>query len=149
MSGTSIDAQLVYEPSRERRARPARTLQQSRQLLEHVITVGTLDDLADLDLDAVWIPTDDPGARAWYEQFGDATPYFQGRDELLQMAVELCRASKAPAARALDARLWFQDWVELPQPALGFRSPAEVCCTRAGLEASKVILRSLQVVASL
>lgn len=71
------------------------------------------------------------------------------RDELLRMAIGLCKASKAPAARALDARRWFQDWVELPPPGLGFRSPAEVCCTREGLEASKVILRSLQVAASL
>ena len=149
MSGTSIEAQLVYAPTRERGPRPPRTLQQSRQLLEHVITLGTLDDLAELDLDPAWDSPDDAGAIEWYAQFGDPTPVLRGRHELLQMAIELCKASKAPAARVLDARRWFQDWVELPQPALGFNSPAAVCCTREGLEASKVILRSLHVVASL
>lgn len=149
MSGTSIDTQLAYAPPRERSTRRARTLQESRHRLEQVITVGTLEDLAELDLDVAWTPADDPGARAWYEQFGDATSFWEGREALLRMAIGLCKASKAPAARALDARRWFQDWVELPPPGLGFRSPAEVCCTREGLEASKVILRSQQVAASL
>jgi uncharacterized protein (DUF2384 family) len=44
----------------------------------------------------------------------------------------------------MNAAAWFEDWVELPQPALGGRAPSEVLCTPAGLEAAKVMLRALQ-----
>jgi hypothetical protein len=48
----------------------------------------------------------------------------------------------------LNPAAWFDEWVELPQPALGSRSPSQVLCTPVGLEAAKVILRSLQEAAS-
>jgi hypothetical protein len=113
-------------------------------LLEYLITCGTE---ADLDTaDAAWLkaPPPDDGAFEWYSQFGDATKVMRGRDELLQMVIELRATSTAPAAALLNAAAWFDEWVELPHPYLGLRSPSEVLCTAEGLEAAKVVLRSLQ-----
>lgn len=60
------------------------------------------------------------------------------------MVIELRATSTAPAAGGLNAAAWFDEWVELPHPYLGLRSPSEVLCTAEGLEAAKVVLRSLQ-----
>jgi hypothetical protein len=121
-----------------------RSRQATRELLEYLITCGTE---ADLDTaDAAWLkaPPPDDGAFEWYSQFGDASKVMRGRDELLQMVIDLRATSTAPAAAVLNAAAWFDEWVELPQPALGYRSPSEVLCTSVGLEAAKVVLRSLQ-----
>jgi hypothetical protein len=121
-----------------------RSRQATRELLEYLITCGTE---ADLDTaDAAWLkaPPPDDGAFEWYSQFGDATKVMRGRDELLQMVIELRATSTAPAAALLNAAAWFDEWVELPHPYLGLRSPSEVLCTAEGLEAAKVVLRSLQ-----
>ena len=124
-----------------------RTRQATRESLEYLITRGTLADLEHADAEWPKAPPSDDGAFEWYSQFGDATQVMRGRAELLQMVVELQRSSKAPAARVLNAAAWFDEWVELPQPALGLCSPSEVLCTPVGLEAAKVILRALQEVA--
>jgi hypothetical protein len=113
-------------------------------LLEHLITRGSEADLDAADPAWLQAPPPDDGAFEWYSQFGDATKVMRGREELLQMAIELRRTSTAPAAGVLDAAAWFDEWVELPHPYLGFRSPSEVLCTAEGLEAAKVVLRSLQ-----
>ena len=121
-----------------------RTREATRELLEYLITRGTIADLENADPEWLKAPPSDEGAFEWYSQFGDATKVMRGRDELLQMVIELQRSSKAPAARVLNAAAWFDEWVELPQPALGLRSPSQVLCTPVGLEAAKVILRALQ-----
>jgi hypothetical protein len=121
-----------------------RTRAATRELLEYLITRGTVADLANADAEWFRAPPPDDGAFEWYSQFGDATKVMRGRAELLQMVVELRRTSKASAAGALNPAAWFDEWVELPQPALGSRSPSEVLCTPVGLEAAKVLLRSLQ-----
>lgn len=121
-----------------------RTREATRELLEYLITRGTIADLENDDPEWLKAPLSDEGAFEWYSQFGDASKVMRGRDELLQMVVELQSSSKAPAARVLNAAAWFDEWVELPQPALGFRSPSQVLCTPVGLEAAKVILRALQ-----
>ena len=126
-------------PLTQRRSRQA-----TREPLEHLITRGTK---ADLDAaDPAWLkaPPPDDGAFEWYSQFGDASKVMRGRDELLQMVIELRATSTAPAAGGLNAAAWFDEWVELPHPYLGLRSPSEVLCTAEGLEAAKVVLRSLQ-----
>ncbi len=125
-------------PRTKRRPRQA-----TRELLEYLITHGTE---ADLDAaDPAWFraPPPDEGAFEWYSQFGDASKVMWGRAELLRMVIELRRSSTAPAALALNAGAWFEEWVELPHPALGFHSPSEVLCTAEGLEAAKIVLRSL------
>ncbi len=121
-----------------------RTREATRELLEYLITRGTVADLANAAPDWFKAPPSDDGAFEWYSQFGDATKVMRGRAELLQMVIELRRTSKAPAAGALNPAAWFDEWVELPQPALGSRSPSEALCTSVGLEAAKVLLRSLQ-----
>jgi hypothetical protein len=126
-----------------RRPRP-RTWAETRELLERLMTCGTDDDLAEADPDWFRPPTDDVCGTDWYDQFGDATFLKAARRELRDMVVELRQVSRAPAARALNAAAWFEDWVELPQPALGGRAPSEVLCTPAGLEAAKVVLRALR-----
>lgn len=126
-------------PLPARRSRAA-----TRELLEHLITRGTVADLANADRAWFEVPPSDDGAFEWYSQFGDASKIMRGRAELLQMVVELQRSSKASAAGVLNAAAWFDEWVELPQPALGSRSPSEVLCTSEGLETAKVLLRSLQ-----
>jgi hypothetical protein len=121
-----------------------RTRAATRELLEYLITRGTVADLANADPEWFRAPPPDEGAFQWYSQFGDATKVMWGRAELLQMVVDLRRTSRAPAAGVLNPAAWFDEWVELPQPALGSRSPSEVLCTSEGLEAAKVLLRSLQ-----
>lgn len=123
---------------------PRRTRNATRELLEYLITRGTVADLAKADPEWLRVPPPDDGAFEWYSQFGDASKVMRGRAELLQMVIELQRSSTAPAARLLSAAAWFEEWVELPQPALGSRSPAGVLCAPVGLEAAKVILRALQ-----
>jgi hypothetical protein len=126
-----------------RRPRP-RTRAETRELLERLMTGGTDEDLGEADPGWFRPPTDDVCGSDWYDQFGDATFLKAARRELLDMVVELRWVSRAPAARALNAAAWFEDWVELPQPALGGRAPSEVLCTPAGLAAAKVVLRQLQ-----
>jgi hypothetical protein len=120
-----------------------RTRRANREFLEYLITHGTEDDLDAAD--PAWFRASPPDEDAfeWYRQFGDASKVIWGRAELLRMVIELRRTSMAPAALALNASAWFDEWVELPHPALGFHSPSEVLCTAEGLEAAKVVLRSL------
>ena len=125
--------------------RPARrTRQQTRDLLEHLITRGTAADLAAADPGWFREPGDDVCGTDWYDQFGDATFLKAARRELLDQVVDLRKSSRASAARALNAAAWFDEWVELPQPALGGRAPSEMLGTGAGLAAAKVLLRALQ-----
>lgn len=120
------------------------TRQDTRELLEYLITRGTEADLRTARSEWSRAPAADDGAFEWYSQFGDASKVMWGRAELLRMVVELRSSSRAPAARALNAAAWFDEWVELPHPELGYRSPSEVLCMSDGLEAAKVVLRSLQ-----
>lgn len=126
-------------PLSQRRSRQA-----TRELLEYLITCGTEADLDAADPEWLKAPPPDDGAFEWYSQFGDASKVMRGRDELLQMVIKLRETSTAPAAGGLNAAAWFDEWVELPHPYLGLRSPSEVLCTAEGLEAAKVVLRSLQ-----
>jgi hypothetical protein len=121
-----------------------RSRQATREFLEYLITCGTEADLDTADPAWLKAPPADDGAFEWYSQFGDASKVMRGRDELLQMVIELRATSTAPAAAVLNAAAWFDEWVELPHPYLGLRSPSEVLCTAEGLEAAKVVLRSLQ-----
>lgn len=139
-----MESRRSGEATRSLQSPVRRTRQATRELLEYLITRGTE---ADLDAaDPAWLkaPPPDDGAFEWYSQFGDASKVMRGRDELLQMVIELRATSTAPAAGMLNAAAWFDEWVELPHPYLGLRSPSEVLCTAEGLEAAKVVLRSLQ-----
>jgi hypothetical protein len=120
-----------------------RTRQATREPLEHLITRGTEADLEAADPAWFKAPPSDEGAFEWYSQFGDASKVMWGRSELLRMVIELRRTSRAPAAIALNADAWFDEWVELPHPHLGFQSPSQVLGIAEGLEAAKVVLRSL------
>ena len=75
-----------------------RTREATRELLEYLITRGTIADLEIADPEWLKAPPPDERAFEWYNQFGDASKVMRGRDELLQMVVELRRSSKAPAA---------------------------------------------------
>lgn len=121
-----------------------RTPQATRELLEYLITRGTKADLAAADRAWFKNPPTDVGALGWYTEFGDASSVLSGRAELLRIVVELRRTSRAPAALALNPGAWFEEWVELPQPCLGFQSPSQVLCTPEGREAAMAVLRSLQ-----
>lgn len=133
-----------WESGRNDALRGSAGSQSTRELLEYLITQGTEADLSCADPGWFKAPPEDDGAFEWYCQFGDASKVLRGREALLQMVVDLRRTSKAPAAVALNAAAWFEEWVELSHPLLGLRSPSQVLCTPEGLEAVKVILRSLQ-----
>ena len=122
--------------------RPTRA--ETRDLLEYLMTRGTDADLGAADRSWCREPAADVCGSDWYDQFGDATFLKAARRALLDLVVELKSSSRAPAARALNAAAWFEEWVELPQPALGGRAPSEVLCTPTGLEAATVVPRSLQ-----
>ena len=137
------NGRVIRFPGTVTRPRPL-TSAETRDLLERLMTRGTNDDLAEADRGWFKEPPFDVCGTDWYDQFGDATFLKMARRQLLDMVIELRRSSVAPAARALNAAAWFEDWVELPQPALGGRAPSEVLCTATGLEAAKVLLRSLR-----
>jgi hypothetical protein len=117
---------------------------ETRELLEHLMIRGTDLDLVSTDWAWCSPPSYDVCGSDWYDAYGDATLLKAARRALLDLVIELKSSSQAPAARALNAAAWFEEWVELPQPALGGRAPSEVLCTPTGLEAAKVVLRSVQ-----
>jgi putative toxin-antitoxin system antitoxin component (TIGR02293 family) len=63
---------------------------------------------------------------------------------LLARAQEIVGNSTSPAAREFDAARWLGQWIELPQPALGGRKPAELMRTPTGVEMVSRLLGAIE-----
>lgn len=68
-----------------------------------------------------------------------------GMIRLLGVAQSIVDNSTADAARGFDAAKWLGLWIEMPQPALGGKRPADLLDTPTGLE---VVLRTLGAIES-
>lgn len=66
-----------------------------------------------------------------------------GLARLIALAQEIVADSTAPDAKDFDAAKWLGRWLELPQPALGGRKPAELLDTPTGLEVVRRLLGSI------
>lgn len=67
-----------------------------------------------------------------------------GMVKLLGIAQEMVRDSTAPEAQGFDAAKWLGRWIEIPQPALGGRKPADLLDTPTGVEVVARLLGSIQ-----
>lgn len=67
-----------------------------------------------------------------------------GLARLLGIAHDMVDNSTASAARGFDAAQWFGKWIEVPQPALGGRKPADLLDTPTGVNVVARILGALQ-----
>ena len=67
-----------------------------------------------------------------------------GLVRLLGMAQALVANSTAVAAASFDAAKWLGRWLELPQPSLGGRRPAELLDTPTGVELVARVLGALE-----
>lgn len=67
-----------------------------------------------------------------------------GMVRLLGLAKEIVANSDSPAAKNFDTAKWFGHWIELPQPALGGRKPADLIDTPTGVETVARLLGSLE-----
>lgn len=67
-----------------------------------------------------------------------------GMVRLLGLAQDIVDDSTAPEASGFDTLKWLGQWVELPQPALGGRKPAEFLDTPTGVALVSRVLGSLQ-----
>lgn len=63
---------------------------------------------------------------------------------LLAKAQAIVGNSTSPAARGFDAGKWLGQWIELPQPALGGRRPAELIGTPTGAEIVSRLLGAIE-----
>lgn len=66
-----------------------------------------------------------------------------GMIRLLGIAQDMAAASTAAEARGFDATCWLGRWIEVPQPALGGRKPAELLDTPTGVEIVARLLGSI------
>lgn len=67
-----------------------------------------------------------------------------GMVKLLGIAQEIVANSTVSEAKSFDATKWLGQWIELPQPALGGRKPAELLDTPTGVELVARLLGSIQ-----
>jgi len=67
-----------------------------------------------------------------------------GMIKLLGMAQDIVSNSTADEAHNFDAAKWLGQWIELPQPALGGRKPAELIDTPTGIEMVARLLGAIQ-----
>jgi putative toxin-antitoxin system antitoxin component (TIGR02293 family) len=67
-----------------------------------------------------------------------------GLVRLLGMARALVANSTAPAAAEVDAAKWLGRWLEIPQPSLGGRRPAELLDTPTGVEIVGRVLGAIE-----
>lgn len=63
-----------------------------------------------------------------------------GMAKLIAKAEEIVANSTAPEARDFDAAKWLGQWLDVPQPALGGRTPGSLLGTPTGVE---IVLRLL------
>ena len=63
---------------------------------------------------------------------------------LLGMARDIVANSKTLQAKDFDTAKWLGQWIELPQPALGGRRPADLLDTPTGVETVVRLLGSLE-----
>jgi uncharacterized protein (DUF2384 family) len=63
---------------------------------------------------------------------------------LLGHAAEIVNDSTSPKAKGFDVAHWLGRWLEVPQPALGGRLPAELLDTEAGVRMVERALGALR-----
>lgn len=64
--------------------------------------------------------------------------------KLMGMAQRIVNQSTSPEARGFDVRKWFGAWIDLPQPALDGKKPADLLDTPSGIEAVARVLGALE-----
>lgn len=67
-----------------------------------------------------------------------------GMVRLLGIAKDIVANSDSPEAKNFDTAKWLGHWIELPQPALGGRKPADMIDTPTGVETVARLLGSLE-----
>lgn len=67
-----------------------------------------------------------------------------GMVRLLGVANAIVAESTAEAARGFDTAKWLGRWIEVPQPALGGRKPADVLDTPAGVDTVAKLLGAIE-----
>lgn len=67
-----------------------------------------------------------------------------GMVRLLGVASAIVTNSTAEEAKGFDAAKWLGRWIEVPQPALGGRKPADVLDTPTGIEIVAKLLGALE-----
>lgn len=67
-----------------------------------------------------------------------------GLVRLLGMAKAMAENSDAAEARGFDTAKWLGEWIELPQPALGGRKPADMLDTPTGVETVVKLLGAIE-----
>jgi putative toxin-antitoxin system antitoxin component (TIGR02293 family) len=67
-----------------------------------------------------------------------------GMIKLLGIAQQIVANSTAPAAASFDSAKWLGRWIEIPQPALGGRKPAEMLDTPTGVEVVAKLLGAIE-----
>ncbi len=73
-----------------------------------------------------------------------AEPQITGRfSRLLSQAQKIVDNSTAAEAKNFDVSKWLNEWIELPQPALGGRKPVEMIDTDDGLGKVERILGAI------
>jgi hypothetical protein len=69
--------------------------------------------------------------------------YASGYTDLLDMVRDMVNESTNPAARSFDYALWFEKWVMIENPALGYCKPIDLLSTHAGFNSVKRVLGSM------
>lgn len=67
-----------------------------------------------------------------------------GLARLLAIAKKIVENSTAAEAKGFDTAKWLGEWIELPQPALGGRKPADIIKTPTGLEMVARVLGAIE-----
>lgn len=67
-----------------------------------------------------------------------------GMIRLLGIAQNMAKDSTAEAAKNFDASKWLGQWIELPQPALGGRKPADLIDTPTGIDIVARLLGAIE-----
>ena len=67
-----------------------------------------------------------------------------GMIRLLGIAQDIVGNSTSPLAKDFDAAKWLGQWIELPQPSLGGRKPADVMDTPTGIDVVTRLLGSIE-----
>lgn len=67
-----------------------------------------------------------------------------GMIRLIGIAQNIVGNSTSPLAKDFDAAKWLGQWIELPQPSLGGRKPADVMDTPTGIDVVTRLLGSIE-----
>ena len=139
---------------------PHRTAAETRAFLEHLLLGGELVELAQAD--PAWLGRGDDGVACdaatvgpeaaewdvaeatWFDAYGNPDHLFRARAELCCAVREIWAVTHSPAARQLDPRAWFDEWVELPQPALDHRAPSAFLGTPQNLGRALALVQALK-----